>query len=119
MQLEDKITIALAGPIKSGKEILAAKAPLYQNILFQALQGNYWVPSRLTLVKEEQDATLFEKYSAEPEKYAFEFQIRCLASRLEQQDVVDAASGMVLLGQPLGIDRQVYAEANRQALGGS
>ncbi|MBI2146172.1 deoxynucleoside kinase [Candidatus Woesearchaeota archaeon] len=119
MLLEDKITIALAGPIKSGKDILAAQAQEFRETLFGCLQGNYWVPQQLKVLKEEQDKTLFEQYSADPKQYAFEFQMRCLASRLEQQDKVDDASGLVLLGQPLEIDRHIYAEANREKIGSS
>lgn len=117
MQLEDKITIALAGPIHSGKDIFAAAARQYEEALFHCLEGNYWVPQKLTVLKEAQDLELFEKYSADPRQYAFEFQMRCLASRLEQQDKVDEASGLVLLGQPLEIDRHIYAEANKENIG--
>ncbi len=114
MQLDDKITIAVAGPIKSGKDVFVEKAQHYKEIILQSLLGNFWVPPQLTAVKEQQDQALFEKYSAEPKRYALEFQIRCLASRLEQQDLVDRASGVVLLGQPLEVDRWIYAEANRE-----
>ncbi|GEM_PF-3599209 len=114
LQLEDKITVALAGPIKAGKDLLAAQAPLYQETLLKSLQGNFWVPQELTLITGEQDPDLFERYSFSPESYAEEFQYHCMAKRLAQQDQVDSSSGLVLLGQPLEIDRWIYAEANRK-----
>jgi len=119
LQLEDKITIALAGPIKSGKSILAEKAKEYQNVLYQSLQGNFWVPKKLTVIEEHLDNDLFEKYSTDPQRYAFEFQCMCMANRLAQQDQVDISTGIVLLDQPLEIDRHIYAEANKISLEGS
>lgn len=119
MQLEDKITLAVAGPIKAGKEIFVAQAEKYKDILFHCLDGNYWVPQKLSVVNKKQDRELFERYSAHPHAYAFEFQIQNIASRLEQQNKVDYASGIVLLGQPLEIDHRVYAEANRENIGAS
>src|SRR3989338_2968155 len=119
LQLEDKIIVALAGPIKAGKDFLAAQAPLYQETLLKSLQGNFWVPPELTLITGEQDPDLFERYSFSPESYAEEFQYHCMARRLAQQNQVDAANGLVLLGQPLEIDRWIYAEANRKHFEGS
>ncbi len=114
LQLEDKITVALAGPIKAGKDLLAAQAPAYKDTLLQSLQGNFWVPQELTLITKRQDQDLFERYSFSPKTYAEEFQYHCLAQRLAQQEQVDASSGLVLLGQPLEIDRWIYAQANKE-----
>jgi deoxyadenosine/deoxycytidine kinase len=75
------------------------------------------VPQTLTIVEEELDPELFHRYSDDPHRYAFSFQMWCLAQRLQQQSVVDAASGLVLLGQPIAIDRAVFAEANRAYIG--
>ncbi len=119
LHLEDKITIAVGGPIKAGKDVLLENAPQYQDTLFQSLWGNFWVPSELKTVSEEHDRELFERYSAHKEKYAFEFQSACLANRLAQQREVDSSSGLVFHGQPLEIDRQIYAEANREKIGES
>lgn len=119
LQLEDKITIALAGPIKAGKDILARYAPQYSEILFQSLNGNFWIPKKLNVINEQQNADLFERYSQHPDQYAFEFQTACIANRLAQQNQVDNSSGLVLLGQPLEIDRHIYAEANKENLGNS
>src|SRR3989338_9252140 len=109
LQLEDNIIVALAGPIKAGKDLLAAQAPAYTETLLKSLQGNFWVPQELTLITGEQDPDLFERYSFSPESYAEEFQYNCMARRLAQQNQVDAANGLVLLGQPLEIDRWIYA----------
>lgn len=117
MRLDDKITIALNGPIHSHKELLAKKALDNREILFRSLEGNYWVPKTLTVVKEEQDKELFEKYSDDPDRYSFEFQMSYMASRLEQQTTVDNTTGLVLLGQPLEVDREIYAEANKDNIG--
>lgn len=119
LHLEDKITIAVGGPIKAGKDILLENAPAYQDTLFHSLRGNFWVPAELSTVAQEHNQELFERYSAHPEKYAFEFQCACLANRLTQQTEVDAASGLVFHGQPLEIDRHIYAEANRSKMGES
>ncbi len=119
LQLEDKITIGIAGPIKAGKDILAKYAKDYQNTLFQSLQGNFWIPQQLTIINEQQNVDLFERYSQHPQQYAFEFQTACIANRLAQQNQVDNSTGLVLLGQPLEIDRHIYAEANKQNLGNS
>lgn len=119
LHLDDKITIAVSGPIKAGKDVLLDNAPKYQDTLFRSLRGNFWVPSELNVVSNEHDQKLFERYSAHPERYAFEFQCACLANRLTQQGEVDFSSGLVFHGQPLEIDRHIYAEANRSHIGES
>src|SRR3989338_3735788 len=119
LRLEDKITIAVGGPIKAGKDVLLENASAYQDTICTSLRGNFWVPSELKTISEEHNPELFERYSAHEEKYAFEFQSACLANRLAQQREVDSSSGLVFHGQPLEIDREIYAEANRENIGES
>ncbi len=119
LQLEDKITIALAGPIKAGKDILLKHASTYQDLLYQSLAGNFWIPQKLTIINDQPNLELFERYSQNPKQYAFEFQVACMANRLAQQNHVDASTGLILLGQPLEIDRHIYAQANRAHLSDS
>lgn len=118
MKLEDKINVAVVGPIKSGRGVLVKKAVEYKELLInRALQGNFWVPKQLVAAKDKLNESLFERYSKDPKKYAFEFQMDCYANRLEQQSKVDKLSGIVLTGQPIEVDRNIYAEANREHIG--
>ncbi len=122
MMLEDKISIAVAGPFKSGKGVLSRKAQeeRFMRILIQTtLDGNYWVPKRIATVRENLQEDIFEKYSTDPRKYAFEFQIHSMAQRLAQQNFIDRMAGLLFQGQPLEVDRWVYAEANREHIGDS
>lgn len=119
LHLDDKITIAVGGPIKAGKDVLLDNASNYQETLFQSLRGNFWVPQQVQVISEEHNRALFGRYSADPQRYAFEFQVACLNNRLAQQSKVDAAQGLVFHGQPLEIDRYIYAEANRSNMGDS
>ena len=117
LHLEDKITIAVGGPIKAGKDFFLRYVDKYKETLYSCLQGNFWVPQQVQVISEEHNQELFRRYSAQPERYAFEFQMACLSNRLAQQTKVDTAQGLVFHGQPLEIDRHIYAEANRQHIG--
>ncbi len=118
MKLNDKITIAAAGPIKSGVKTLIQKLVEEKEVLFESiLNGNFWVPKVLHTIEDRFDSRLFERYSEDPARYAYEFQTCCFANRLEQQDQIDALQGLVLSGQPLSVDRWIYAEANKEYIG--
>lgn len=119
LHLEDKISVAIGGPIKAGKEVLVKYAAVHRDILFQSLAGNFWVPPRLNSISTEHNQVLFELYSADPQRYSLEFQYDCLANCLVQQTEVNTSSGLVLHLQPLEIDRHIYAEANRDNMGTS
>ena len=88
-----------------------------QILLQTILDGNYWVPKRMAAIKENHQEDIFEKYSADPRRYAFEFQVHSMAQRLAQQNVIDRMGGVIFQGQPLEVDRWVYAEANRGHIG--
>src|SRR3989338_568645 len=118
-QLDDRIRVALAGPIKAGKDVLLEEVQRHKEDLLSCLEGNFWVPKKLEILGGEQNKELFEKYSTDPQRYTFEFQMSCLANRLAQQSQVDEASGLILLSQPLEIDYHVYAKANREYMGKS
>ncbi len=119
LQLEDKITAAVIGPIKAGKGIFTRKAqePRYKSILLDTvLTGNYWVPRQFSTIEEQPDVDFLSKYYAHPKQYAFEFQMRYMATRLHQQDRVDSTTGLVLTGQPLDVDK-LFAEINKTYIG--
>ena len=117
MKPEDKITVAVVGAISAGKKILQEKAEQHPEILLEALLGNFWVPHHLTSLREEVNEPLLTNYSINPSRYAFPFQTDRLAGRLKQQRQVESTPGLVISGEPLEVDRWIYAEANRDLIG--
>ncbi len=118
MDIEDNIRIGVAGIFHSGKDRLTeAATTLYPDTTTALLKGNLWVPDEIISRKEKRNKELFDLYSRSPEKYAFPYQMECLANRLACQQLVDKDAGIVLQNQPLAVERATYGEANKDYLG--
>lgn len=118
MNLKDNIRVGVSGVIQSGKDqFTEAATGIYQDILLEALTGNFWVPHQVVSHTEKRNRELFRKYSAQPEKYAFAYQMECLANRQACQKIVDSESGLVLQNEPLDVERATFGEANKDYMG--
>lgn len=115
---EDNIRIGIAGMPHAGKDQLTkAATEQYASTMKQIVEGNFWVPDSVVSRKEERSKELFAKYSADPEGYAFRYQVNCLANRLKCQQTADKDSGIVLQAEPPEVERATYGEANRRFMG--
>lgn len=115
---EDNIRIGIAGMPHAGKDRLTEAATgQYADTLKQIVEGNFWVPDSIISRKEERSKELFAKYSADPEGYAFRYQMNCLANRLKCQQTADNDSGIVLQAEPPEVEKATYGEANRGFMG--
>ena len=114
-----QITVSVVGGIKSGKGIFTKKAfePKYQATLEDTvLLGNNFVPKRSTSIREEGDKKLTEESYFDPKTFIFPLQMDYLGRRHGQQNQVDAADGLVWMGQHPDVDR-MFADMNKTAMG--
>ncbi len=114
----DSFTFGISGVLGSGKDQLTeAMTGQYKDSTFGLILGNFWVPPEVVCPKEERNKELFQLFSEEPERYAFPYQVECLANRMACQREVDRTTGILLQKQPLTVERATFGEANRDQMG--
>ena len=112
----DALRIAIAGNIGVGKTTLvqAATSDKYKNLFQSLIQQEGAIPRVIRSYQEEFDSQLFEKYCAEPEKYALAFQLKILLASAKLEDHISETGGIALIDRSFYEHRHVFGQAQHQ-----
>ena len=111
----DVIRIAIAGNIGAGKSTVAHAATQhpYDTTLLYAIPSESHLKRIIASHQEEFDSALFDRYTAEPEKYALAFQLNILLASAQLEDRISTAGGIAIIDRSFYEHRHIFGEAQR------